>query len=267
MIKNRLLLAALIGIILYISVNFSAAVRAKVISFPLAVKSYILHQQKSITEKFTTLFNQKEQIIALQKELKTCQKTATLSVAFASKLNHFLKENGLQPYEPGLYPVQALSYVKLGDFSMMWLDFPDYNHTMIYGLLYKGYAAGIVDEKNGKPIARLLSNKKMIFSVEIGKKKHLGVVFGEKDFLRVKYIPSYANIAIGDEVVTSGNDNIFYEGVKVGEVVHIQTTSLYKMALVKPYAELNQPEFFYAVDVHTPGINERNSTLFSDALK
>lgn len=267
MIKNRLVLIATIGIILYMSVNFSAVVREKVISFPLSIKSYILRQQENIITEFTTLFNQKKQILVLQEELKTCQKTATLSVAFAAKLNHFLKENGLQPYEPGLYPVQGLSYVKLGDFSMMWLDFPEYNRTMIYGLLYKGYAAGIIDDKNGKPIARLLTNNKMIFSVAIGKGKHLGVAFGEKDFLRVKYVPSYSNIAIGDEVITSGNDNIFYEGVKVGEVVHIQATNLYKTALVKPYAELNQPEFFYAVDIHTPDVDERNSTLFSDALK
>ncbi|RUM67977.1 MAG: rod shape-determining protein MreC [Sulfurospirillum sp.] len=267
MIKKRFLFVALIAGILYISINYSPDIREKVLSLPLAIKSYILHKKENITKKFTTLINQKKQITALQKELKICQKTATLSVAFASKLNHFLEEKGLAPYEPGLYPVQALSYVTLGDFSTMWLDFPDYNQTLIYGLLYKGFAAGIVDEKEGKPIGRLLNNPKMIFSVEIGKKKHLGVVFGDKDFLRIKYIPSYADIQVGDEVVTSGNDNIFYEGVKVGEVVHVRTTTLYKMALVKPYIELNNPEFFYAVDVHTSGINERNSTLFSDALK
>ncbi len=267
MIKNKFVFVVLIGIILYISVNFNAAVRDKAIALPLAIKSYVLRQQEDIKAKYRALYNQKEQIIALQKELQICQKTATLSVAFASKLNHFLKENGLLSYEPGLYPVQALSYVKLGDFSTLWLDFPEYDPMLIYGLLYKGYAVGIIDEKDGKPIARLLTNKKMIFSVEIGKDKHLGVVFGEKNFLHVKYIPSYADIAVGDEVVTSGNDNIFYEGIKVGEVVHIQTTNLYKTAMVKPYVKLNNPEFFYAVDVHTPGVNERNSTLLSDALK
>ncbi len=267
MIKNKFVLALLVGVILYISINFTPAIRTEVLRVPHAIKSYLFQLKQKITGEIDTLFNQKKRIEALQKELAVCQKTATLSVAFASKLNHFLKENDLQEYRPNLYLVHGLSYVKLGDFSKIWLDFPRYDHTRIYGLLYKGYAAGIVDEEDGRPIARLLNNKKMIFSVEIGEKKHLGVVFGNRDFLNVKYIPSYADVQVGDEVITSGNDNIFYEGVKVGEVVHVQTTNLYKMALVKPYAELNRPEFFYAVDVHTEGVNERNSTLFSDALK
>jgi rod shape-determining protein MreC len=267
MIKNKFLLAVLIGVVIYISINFSPKIRTVVLHIPLAIKSNILKTKDRITKQIDMLFNQKKQIEALRQELKVCQKNAALSVAFASKLNHFLEENELQTYEPNLTLVQGISFVKLGDFSKMWLDFPDYDRSQIYGLLHKGYAAGIVDEQDGKPIARLLSNKKMIFSVEIGEKKHLGVIFGDKDFLKVKYIPSYADVEIGDEVITSGNDNIFYEGIKVGEVVHIRTTNLYKMALVKPYVELNKPEFFYAVDVHTVDINERNSTLLSDALK
>ena len=267
MIKNKLLLAALIGMIIYLSVNYSSGIRERVLSVPLAIKSYVFKIKDKITYEVDTLFNQKRQIQILRQELESCQKTAALSVAFASKLNHFLEESKLENYQPDLILVHSLSYIKLGDFSAMWLDFPDYNHSKIYGLLYKGFAAGIVDEQNGRPIARLLNNKKMIFSVEIGEKKHLGVVFGDKYFVHVKYIPTYADIHIGDEVITSGNDNIFYEGIKVGEVVHIQTTNLYKMAVVKPYAPLNNPEFFYAVDIHRKDLNKTNTTLFSDALK
>ncbi len=267
MIKSKFVLTLIVGTILFLSINFSPNIRQKVLEFPLYIKSTVFDIKNRVVQEVKTLFHQKKQIERLRKELETCQKTATLSVAFASKLNHFLEENKLDIYDPDLFMVRGLSYIKLGDFSKMWLDFPDYNHSRIYGLLFKGYAAGIVDEQDGKPIARLLSNKKMIFSVEVGKQRDLGVIFGNKDFLEVKYIPTYADIQVGDEVITSGNDNIFYEGVKVGEVIQIQTTNLYKMALVKPYAELHNPEFFYAVDVHSADINERNSTLFSDALK
>ena len=118
-------------------------------------------------------------------------------------------------------------------------------------MIYKGFAAGIVDEQDAKPVARLLTNVKTMFSVAIGKKKHLGVLFGGKHYLEIKYIPTYAKINRGDEVITSGNDNIFYEGIKVGKVVNVQTNNLYKMAVVKPYIRINNPDFFYVVDVNT----------------
>jgi len=267
MIKNRLVLALLVAVLLFVSINFSASLREKVLSFSLFIKHSVFEIKHRLVDEAHSLISQKQRIAELEKALASCQETATLSVAFAAKLNHFLKESKLQQYDPDLQLVQALSYVKLGDYSMMWLDFPDYNRSKVYGLLYKGYAAGIVDSKEGRPVARLLSNKKMVFSVEIGKQKHLGVLFGGRNFLSVKYIPTYAQIKIGDQVITGGNDNIFYEGVKVGEIVHVQMTTLYKTALVKPYADVKDPEFFYAVDVYTPGVNERNTTLFSDALK
>ena len=264
MIKNRLLFLLITGTLFYISVNFNPAIREKILAFPLQIKSYILHTVDNIKLQTDAFFNQKEKILQLEKELAECQKTAALSVAFGAKLNHLLEEAGMKPYDPRLHLVRTLSYVRLGDFSTMWLDFPDYNRSKIYGLLYKGYAAGIVDYKDGYPMARLLQNKKMAFSVTVGKGKYLGVVFGNREFLVVKYLPTYAEIKPGDEVVTSGDDNIFYEGIKVGEVIDVKEYNLYKMALVKAYALLHKPDFFFAVDATQI---DANRTVLPDFAK
>jgi len=248
MIKKRFWFLFVIGVILYLSVNFSPWLRQKVLALPLYVKSHFLQSTDRIKNQFSMLRNQRAKIAELEKKLRESQKSALLSVAFASKLNHLLEENRLKKYDPRLHPVQGLSYVKLGDFSRMWLDFPDFNRSRIYGLLFMGYAAGIVDTEHGQPIARLLNNKEMIFSVAVGKQKHLGVLFGGEAFLSVRYLPVYADIKPGDEVITSGADNIFFEGVKVGEVIDVQEYNLYKTAQVKPYASLQNPRFFYAVE-------------------
>ncbi len=267
MIKNRLLLAFAVVVIIYISLNFSPVIRQKLLVFPMRIKTYILDTVTDIHHQINAFYAQKEKILLLEKELEIAQKNAALSVAFASRLNHFLEENKLEEYHPYLTLVRGLSYVKLGDFGRLWLDFPGFDPDKIYGLLYKGYAAGIVDNEDGYPMARLLSDEKMVFSVAVGEKKHLGVAFGGKHFLSVKYIPTYAEIKVGDEVITSGDDNIFYEGIKVGEVVKIEVYNLYKMAVVEPYAQLHDPEFFYAVDAHAHPIKEHNKTAVGDALK
>jgi rod shape-determining protein MreC len=264
MIKNRLLFLFVTGALFYISINFNPAIREKVLAFPLQIKSYIFHTYDEIKMQIDTFFDQKKKIIHLKKELQACQKTAALSVAFGSKLNHLLEEAGMRPYNPKLYLARTLSYVKLGDFGTMWLDFPEYDRSKIYGLLYKGYAAGIVDNKDGYPLARLLTNKKMVFSVIVGIEKHLGVVFGDERFLVVKYLPTYADIKPGDEVLTSGDDNIFYEGIKVGEVVDVKEYNLYKMALVQPYVKLHKPDFFFVVDATQ---FDMNGTISPDFAK
>ncbi len=251
MTKNKTLAFLIAGTLLFVSVNYSSYIREKLISVPLAVKSAIVGFSDKLTKQYNAFFDQKKKILELEKELKECKKTALLSTAFASKLNHFLEESKLQKYDPDLHFVRAVSYVKLGDFSKMWIDFPKFKPSLVYGLMYKGFAAGIVEEQDGKPLARLLSNTKTMFSVAIGEKKHLGVVFGGIHYLEVKYIPAYAEVNRGDEVITSGNDNIFYEGIKVGEVIEVQTNNLYKMAIIKPYIEIRNPDFFYVVDINT----------------
>lgn len=132
--------------------------------------------------------------------------------------------------------------------DQFWLEFKDFDPKKQYGLLYKGFAAGVVVEKDQKPVANMISSREAIFSVVIGEDRIEGVAFGDGEFIKVKYIPKYKDPKVGDEVITSGFDHIFYEGIKVGRVIQVIIKDMYKEAIVKPFVVLDNPRYMYAVE-------------------
>ena len=221
----------------------------KTLSFSNQIKSTFLRQKEAFVSAIEKHFYQKEQIEILQKKLKALEEKSSLSVAFASKLNHLLKEADLTEFQPQLHLIQVLGYQSMQAKNRLWVEFPDFNKTKNYGLLYHGYTAGIIKEKADQPLAILQTDKESLFSVYIGEKHIQGVAFGDGQTVAVKYIPSYENPQVGDEVITSGNDKIFYEGIKVGRVIKVEKKDMYKIATVKPYSIPNDAHFFYAVEV------------------
>jgi rod shape-determining protein MreC len=143
----------------------------------------------------------------------------------------------------------VIAYEELDNPFRMWIEYPNFDRNRSYGLVHKGFTAGIVYSKFDKALAHLQLDKRVVFSVLIGSDKLLGVLFGNEKNLLIKYIPAHANVKIGDEVVTSGSDNLFYEGIKVGKVVEIKTKNIYKIAIVEPYMKVKKPNFFYIVDL------------------
>ena len=214
-----------------------------------ATKSFFLKKKENLLLAIEVHFNQKEQIEFLKKQVKELEPKASLSVALASKLNHLLKESNLQTSHPQLHLVQNLGYVSMQDKNRLWLDFPAFEPDKNYGLIYQGYTAGIVREHMQEPLAVLQSSNEALYSVFIGKDTIPGVAFGAGKNIQIQYIPNYDSPKVGDEVVTSGHDKIFYEGIKVGRVIAVKKKDMYTIATVKPYANLKHAQFFYAVEV------------------
>jgi rod shape-determining protein MreC len=213
------------------------------------VKTTFLDIKEIISSQIDNHINQAKKIEELKSKIRELEPKASLFVESASKLNHLLKETKIKVKNSELHRVMALSYKTVYSSDKVWLDFPDFNSSKRYGLIYKGYAVGIVVEDQKRALAVYHSSPNSIYSVLIGKDRVEGVAFGHKDELFIKYIPKYKNPKVGDEVVTSGFDNIFYEGIKVGKVVDIYENPLYKIAVVKPYIKLDNPRFLYAVEV------------------
>ncbi len=216
--------------------------------FSNSIKSIILNVKNNIQDKIREHVNQKKQIIALQKRIKELEPKASLSIAVSSRLNALLNEYHLSSYNPHLYFVQTLSFATLNDPNKLWIEFDKFNINKTYGLIYQGYAAGILKAKDNQPLAILNASKETTFSVYIGEDKIIGVIFGNGKDMLIKYIPSYKDPKIGDEVITSGNDNIFYEGIKVGIITKVQIQDMYKIANVTPYMQAKNPKFFYAIE-------------------
>lgn len=88
----------------------------------------------------------------------------------------------------------------------------------------------------------------------IGENKAPGITHEHKEskYITVKYIPIWIDIKVGDEVVTSGMDNIFFEGLKVGKVVRIKRMADIQEATVEPYAQVLKKEYFHIYTKNEP---------------
>ncbi len=87
----------------------------------------------------------------------------------------------------------------------------------------------------------------MCFSVYIGKSKAPGLIQGEDGRIVVNY-SKMGKINTGDEILTSGLDNIFFSDIPVGIVNRVNDEDMYQSVEVKPYVKISIPAYLYVVD-------------------
>ena len=250
--KNRVFLGLIFILIIFISFNYLTPFKNQVLTASNSIKLFFIEQTYRISNNIKTHFQQENQIEKLQKQVEILKPQAELSTIFATKLNQLLDESNLSSFNPKLKLSRTISYEELDNPFRLWLDLPNYDKKSALGLIYKGVTAGVVYPKNKKAFGYIQLVKKVVFSVLIGEDRVLGVLFGNEKNLLIKYIPYHQEINIGDEVITSGSDNLFYEGIKVGKVVDVALKNIYKIATVEPYMKVKKPNFFYVIEL---GIN------------
>jgi len=205
-------------------------------SFSLAVSYW--------KETYEAYIDQKNTIKNLLKEnrfLKDEILKYAVDYATCKNLKYFKKIN-----LPGLVFTQVISYAKLPDFTEVYINY-DKSFKTPRGLVYNNLAAGIVIKHyHYYSLALLNSNDKTSYTVFIGKKNIPGIFYGKIN--TIKYIPRYKKVNIGDLVVTSGLDGVFYKGAKVGKITEVVQKKLYQEAKVKLFYNDLNPEFFYVVE-------------------
>jgi len=244
---NKLKLLFLLAVFVFVSFRYGAEARHFLGGINTKILSTYVDLKMSIQAKIDEHIAQKEEIERLRIENQTLQKSAVLSIAFASKLNDLLKENNSTAYTPNIELVKSIGYTDLNDYGKIWLSFNDFNQSKIYGLLEQGYAAGIVVSNDGHPQGLLLSDPKSIFSVYIGASKMQGVLEGNRKEVLVKYISQWLQPQVGDEVVTSGLDGLFFEGIKVGTVTQVIEEESSKTVVIKPYVTSHVPSYMHVI--------------------
>ena len=75
-----------------------------------------------------------------------------------------------------------------------------------------------------------------------------GVAQGRNDRLIVKFIPKWEKVNVGDEVLTSGLDEIFFAGVPVGKVVRVFSEDMYQSAEIQTFAHISIPSYLYLIE-------------------
>jgi rod shape-determining protein MreC len=192
---------------------------------------------------------QTDYIVELTEKLQRYENNHLVMQQMASEINDLFKANNSQlSTSPKVELVRAISYEKFGDLNRIWIDVKDYNSSKIYGLTYNELVAGIVIPKNKKPLGLLNKDFQSSYAVYVGSKKAPGIAHGNNaKNLVVKFIPAWFEIEVGDEVITSGLDNIFFKGLKVGRVVSVKTSQGYQNAVIEPYYKANDPNYFYMI--------------------
>lgn len=212
-----------------------------------SVKKIYIEVSSSITESIDKYFDQISKIEKLKDENEELRTYKLEYNAIKTNLNEITnKTETLKNYNNQVKLVKVLSYIDFNDFTKIWLDLEKKDNSIL-GLITDDFAAGIVVSQNGYAKALLNGNEKSNYAVFVGKDKAPGIIHVSKTkhHLVAKYIPISFDIKEGDEVVTSGMDNIFFEGLKVGKIISIKKMQDIQEATIIPYAQvLKQKSFF-----------------------
>lgn len=240
-----LLLAILVGSALY----FTNLLQSPIIHLNLALKTSYHNTVESIQHSVDEHFYQQSTIIDLQKKNRFYEQELLQLHQIADEYQKLLYEhNSSFKTTPQSTLVRTLSYVRFGDPHRVWIEMDNFDPKRVYGLLYRGYTAGIVVANNKRPIALLNGDVKSSYAVNVGTSMAPGIVRGNNTRrLIVEFIPTWIPISVGDEVLTSGLDRIFMSGLKVGKVVSITKASGYQSAVIEPYFYGRNPAYFHVI--------------------
>lgn len=228
---------------------FSGKLQSPLLSLLEGIDKQWIEIKTAISQSVEEHFKQQETIRKLRAEVKLYQQSHLISHEMATEFNALLAENNASfHYTPSVTLARAISYVNFGDMNKLWLDMKDFNRSRLYGLVYNEKAAGIVTERDGKPLALLNGDYQCTYAVYVGPDKAPGIVRGSNsDTMLVQYIPTWVTISVGDEVITSGLDRLFFNGIKVGKVLAVKLTGGYQNAVIAPYFKGNTPDYFHVI--------------------
>ncbi len=228
---------------------YNTTIQDPIISSLNYIKTTFHNTNQSIENTIDQHFFQADEIKELKSKLQKLENNHLVMQELANEIHDLYKvRHSTLKTDPNVELVRAISYEEFGNFNRVWIEIPDYNSSKIYGLTYKELVAGIVICKKEKALALLNQDIKSAYAVYVGDKSAPGIAHGNNDKnLIVNFIPAWFSIKVGDEVITSGLDNIFFKGLKVGRVLSVSSAQGYQNAIIEPYYKSNEPSYFYII--------------------
>jgi len=244
------LIVALFGVALYYDDIVQRPFHAVLAFSKSAYHDTVETIQSTIDEHFA----QQATIQELSSQLKHYEQEHLLLTQLRSENRELLRiSHSKLASDPNVELVRVLSYAKFGDNRKLLLQMDDFDPSRSYGLVFNDLAAGIAVSSDHQPLALLNGDPKCTYAVFVGKKNAPGIVHGNNsDTLMVRFIPTWISIKQGDEVITSGLDNLFFYGLKVGKVLSVTRSEGYQSAVIKPYHLPDQPSYFHLIKQFAP---------------
>ena len=207
---------------------------------------------QGIEDKSHSYIFQKESIEKLSLENRILRKRLLEQIRYIEEVKNIyeiLPDLSLLPIK-NISITETISYVKLNSFSQVILTKPKgLEENKLYGLIQNQVVGGIARVQNNQLYGYLTSDEKCRFSVFIGETKAPGIALGiEKNNMIVKFIPKWHKVAVGDIVITSGLDAIFFADIPVGLVTKVEVQSSYTVAHVKTYSDIFHPKTFFLIN-------------------
>lgn len=239
------LAVAIIAAVLY----YSNTIQSPFISALNNTKLAYLNSLENLSDSIDRHFKQADRIKELEGKLQLYEHNHLLMQKMATELNDIFALNGAAfNVKPEAQLIRSISYQKFNEQNRIWMDVPKYNPSKIYGFVYNELVAGIIVPHNNKPLGLLNRDIKCSYSVFIGQNETPGIAHGNNSkYLVIDYIPGWHIIKKGDLVVTSGLDGLFFKGLKVGKVISFSKSQGYQSAVVEPFYQSSDPNYFYMI--------------------
>jgi rod shape-determining protein MreC len=103
---------------------------------------------------------------------------------------------------------------------------------------------------------QLVTDRAAAVGAMLERSRRQGVVRGDGEGgLEMDYVPTQADVAVGDRVVTAGIDGVYPRGVPVGRVLRVEPgNELFHRILLAPAVDLGQLDQTYLIE--RPGVPE-----------
>lgn len=269
--KTRLVIIAILLLLLTVLLSRNnERISDTILGIINPIKQNYQNFTQDLEDKSHSYIFQKESIENLSKENRILRKRLLEQIHYIGQVKNIyevLPKLSRLPV-PNISIVETISYVKLNSFSQIILTKPKgLQNDKLYGLMQGYVAAGIARVHNNQLYGYLTSDNKCRFSVFVGKSKAPGIALGmgENEML-IKFIPKWHKINVGDTVLTSGLDAIFFANVPVGIVTKIEVQSSYTVAHIKTYSNVFHPKTFFLINdakaTLAEGFDSNNTKLF-----
>jgi rod shape-determining protein MreC len=201
-----------------------------------------------VTSNYSTL----EEVARLREENEKLKITLLSALSYVKESK---KIDNIKIQSPKIQKSKIISFVDIAQYNRIWIAYDYLKEDSVYGLIYNNNVMGIAVAKNNKLLGYLNSDIKCSYSVLIGKNRVNAIInmdVKQKSYSTIigSYIELSQNVNIGDEVITSGLDGIFFKGIKVGKVIKIVINNGFKKAIIRPYFKYNNIGYFtYVIDI------------------
>lgn len=257
------------------------------VAFGDKIRKYIYDAKSLFTDTFSAYTNQAAQIRELNAIKEQKEKNDILLSNLQAEVAQMreLTNLNLKPRGVDAVLVRAYSFVDMGQYLRVWLKGVDSapfldsarkygldsakkaldsakfaestknpksaeSRQKIFGLIKDGYAAGIAFYKDNLLLGALNGDSKVSYGVFIGEARNMGILKTDiNGNVVVEYINAWSEIKEGDEIITSGLDNIFFEGLGVGVVKKVRQEFSYIVAEVDLYNKNHEIGYFWLISV------------------